>query len=306
MSDLDPKARSRLDALVHQERVVLFMKGSRTAPRCGFSARTVAHLDALIDDYATVDVLADALVREGMKDYANWPTFPQLWVDGDLIGGADIIDDLAAQGELATLLGARTPEPPAITVTDAARDRIIEVLEGESGPLRLRIDARFDYAFDIADPEPGDQQVVANGITLVFDPASARRGDGLRLDYAQGPQGAALVIDNPNEPAKVQPLSVQQLDAWRQQGVEHVLIDVRTPQEWAICRIDGARLGVQEGIESFYALPKPTRLVFQCHHGVRSQQAAEHFLDQGFTQVFNLSGGIDAWSAQIDPDVPRY
>ena len=91
---LDPALRSRIDTLLQQNPVVLFMKGTPDAPRCGFSAATVGVLNELLPDYASVDVLADADIREGIKIYGNWPTIPQLYVKGELIGGADIVQSM--------------------------------------------------------------------------------------------------------------------------------------------------------------------------------------------------------------------
>lgn len=85
-----------------------------------------------------------------------------------------------------------------------------------------------------------------------------------------------------------------------------ILVDVRTEWEQSIARIPGAQLLTRESYEALVARDRRTPLVFQCHHGVRSQAAAEHFVDQGFEQVFNLEGGIDAWSMLVDASVPRY
>jgi monothiol glutaredoxin len=84
------------------------------------------------------------------------------------------------------------------------------------------------------------------------------------------------------------------------------LYDVRTPQEREIARIEGSTLLDMPARDRILALDRDTPLVFHCHHGVRSQQAAEYFLAQGFTRVANLRGGIDAWSSEVDPKVPRY
>ena len=122
MSQLAPELRSRIDNILKADRVVLFMKGDRQQPRCGFSATVVGMLDELLPTYATVDVLADADIREGIKTYGDWPTIPQLYVDGELVGGCDIAKDLYASGELHTLLGVtrEAPRPVSITVTAAA------------------------------------------------------------------------------------------------------------------------------------------------------------------------------------------
>jgi monothiol glutaredoxin len=106
---LDPATRDRIASIIDSDRVVLFMKGDRSRPQCGFSATVVQILDSLIDDYTTVDVLADPAVREGIKEYSNWPTIPQLYVGGEFLGGCDIVREMYQQGELQETLGGRVP-----------------------------------------------------------------------------------------------------------------------------------------------------------------------------------------------------
>jgi len=96
--------RSRIESLLRQNPVVLFMKGSPDAPRCGFSAAASGILNELLQDYATVDVLADPDIREGIKAYGNWPTIPQLYVRGEFVGGCDIVTEMFQSGELQHLL----------------------------------------------------------------------------------------------------------------------------------------------------------------------------------------------------------
>ncbi len=92
---------------VESNPVVLFMKGSAQFPQCGFSGRAVQILKACgVENLATVDVLADPNVRQGIKDYSNWPTIPQLYIKGEFIGGSDIMAEMYESGELKTLLGA--------------------------------------------------------------------------------------------------------------------------------------------------------------------------------------------------------
>jgi monothiol glutaredoxin len=101
---LDEKTRARISETIASDRVVLFMKGTRDFPQCGFSARVVQMLDQLLPDYTTVDVLADPAIRQGIKDYSSWPTIPQLYVAGELIGGCDIVSEMFESGELQTLM----------------------------------------------------------------------------------------------------------------------------------------------------------------------------------------------------------
>jgi monothiol glutaredoxin len=102
---LDPALRERLESIVRSDRVVVFMKGTPDAPQCGFSAQVVSILGRLVPTYGSFDVLSDREIREGIKEFSNWPTIPQLYVDGEFIGGCDIITDLHESGELAALLG---------------------------------------------------------------------------------------------------------------------------------------------------------------------------------------------------------
>ena len=99
-------ARERIDALVKNNDVVLFMKGTALFPQCGFSSRAVAILEHLGVDYETVDVLQDQEIRQGIKDYSDWPTIPQLYVKGEFVGGSDIMMEMFESGELKTLVAA--------------------------------------------------------------------------------------------------------------------------------------------------------------------------------------------------------
>jgi monothiol glutaredoxin len=102
---LSPETRKRIDEIIARDRVVLFMKGSRSFPQCGFSAQVVSILDRYVPEYRTVDVLQDPEIREGVKDYSSWPTIPQLYVGGEFLGGCDIITEMFQTGELEQKLG---------------------------------------------------------------------------------------------------------------------------------------------------------------------------------------------------------
>ncbi len=102
MSDV----QKRISDLVQHNRVVLFMKGTAQFPMCGFSGRAIQILKACgVDDLKTVNVLEDEEVRQGIKDFANWPTIPQLYVNGEFIGGSDILMEMYQAGELQQALG---------------------------------------------------------------------------------------------------------------------------------------------------------------------------------------------------------
>lgn len=214
-AQLTDALRHEIDRLLVENDVVLFMKGTPEQPRCGFSARVVEILGQHGTTYRAVDVLARPDMREGIKMYGNWPTLPQLYVQGALVGGCDIVMQLYQEGTLAETL-----RPPA--------------------------------------------------------------------------------------PVRVQQLSVQELKQWLAAGEAFRLFDVRTADERRIAHIDGSTLLDERARAELETLPRGTRLVFHCHHGGRSQAAAELYLQKGFTQVWNVKGGIDAWSMDVDPRVKRY
>jgi monothiol glutaredoxin len=105
--------REAIEQAISEHPVILFMKGTPDAPACGFSARTVAALQALETPFAAVDVLPDPRIRQELSGLSNWPTIPQLFVDGELLGGCDIVTEMFESGELAGALGVEVPESPA-------------------------------------------------------------------------------------------------------------------------------------------------------------------------------------------------
>lgn len=102
-----------LATLIDENEVILFMKGNPEAPACGFSARTVAMLNSLGRKYAAVDILPDPRIREELTALSDWPTIPQLFVDGELIGGCDIVTEMYESGELASVMGVEQPAASA-------------------------------------------------------------------------------------------------------------------------------------------------------------------------------------------------
>lgn len=109
MMNLSDAIRNRIGSIIASDRVVLFMKGTPQAPQCGFSASVIQILDRFLPSYTTVDALGDPEIREGIKAYSSWPTIPQLYVDGEFIGGCDIVQEMFASGELEKTLRGETP-----------------------------------------------------------------------------------------------------------------------------------------------------------------------------------------------------
>lgn len=99
--------KTRIEETIKSNDVVLYMKGTKTMPQCGFSSRVAGVLNYLGVDYVDVNVLADEEIRQGIKDYSDWPTIPQLYVKGEFIGGCDIVTEMTLSGELDQLFDAK-------------------------------------------------------------------------------------------------------------------------------------------------------------------------------------------------------
>jgi monothiol glutaredoxin len=308
---LDDATRQQIDSLVGSQPVLLFMKGNRDAPQCGFSATVVRILDTLLPDYSTVDVLSDQAIRESIKTYSSWPTIPQLYVGGEFVGGCDIIQELFASGELQETLGVEASaaaEPPSITITPAGVEALQNAIEQSGGfgrELHLSVDARFRASLSFSPENPGECAVEASGIKLFLDPLSAGRANGVSIDAVETDRGPGFQIDNPNAP-QVRQIAVSDLKKRLDAGERFEFLDVRTTEERAKACIPGTTFMSEEEAQRLSALPKDALLVFHCHHGGRSQAAAEHFASLGFSNVHNVVGGIDAWSEEIDSSIPRY
>ena len=294
---LDSATRERIETVLKDHRVVLFMKGDRRQPQCGFSAAATNMLNELLPDYHTINVLEDPEIREGIKAYGEWPTIPQLYVAGELVGGADIIRQLYTSGELHELFGAAKPDrtPPEITITDAAAEAIREGTANAQGvALHLEIGPDHSAGFQLA--PAGEHDIVArsNGLEVHFDPASAQRAKGIVIDWVSTVQGEGLSLKFPGA-QEIKSLTVQELKARLAAG-DVTLIDVRPAHNRAaVPPLPQASVLDDEGYERLAALPKDTALAFICNVGISSQSMAERFAAHGFSNVYNVAGGMEAW-----------
>ena len=307
---LSEVTRESIEALLNAHSVLLFMKGTRDHPQCGFSAATVKILDMFDLEYETIDVLSDTTLREGIKTYGQWPTVPQLYINGELIGGCDIVTELFESGELFDLLGFKPPARtvPKIAFSDKAAVAVRHALDQQSDEMSLhvRIDARWRTDLELAPNKAHEIRADADGIAVLMDPSTAQRANDLFVDVEETLQGSGFTFENPNAPPVVKQMDVSTLNANIESGEPVYLFDVRGPDERAKAQIKVAVPFDEAAEQLIETLSKDTSLVFHCHGGGRSQAVAERYRLRGFMNVYNLAGGIDAWSLHVDPTVPRY
>ena len=222
---MDSQLRDRISQMIGNEPVFLFMKGNPSFPQCGFSNQVVNILKAFQIPFGHFDVLSDMEVREGIKEFSDWPTIPQLYINGEFIGGCDIVRESWESGELLEQLQQAFPD---------------KALKG---------------------PEP---------------------------------------------PAKPKNITPAQAKEMLDQGGPRFL-DVRSREERNIAKVAGFEMLDQELAQDILENEsKEKPLVLMCHFGGRSAQASEFFAQHGFRQVFNVQGGIDAWSQTVDNSLGRY
>jgi monothiol glutaredoxin len=126
MSTPEQQISAAIQEAIAENEVLLFMKGTPEAPRCGFSARTVATLEALGKPFAAVDILPDPRIRQELSALSNWPTIPQLFVRGELVGGCDIVTEMYETGELAEVLGVKASDSAPVAADPGAAPLTIE------------------------------------------------------------------------------------------------------------------------------------------------------------------------------------
>ncbi len=193
----------------------------------------------------------------------------------------------------------------SLTISSTAARALSEAAEPGADVLRLEIDGAFKHDLFFGPPQEDDVKVTSGGVTLHVARDSAARANGLSIDYVTSGSGMAFRIENPNEPPRVRSLSAKELKAMMDLG-EVELFDVRPQAERALASITHARSLDGEGRGYLDGLAKDTPIALHCHHGMRSRAAGEQLLRQGYKRVYNLEGGIEAWSRDVDPSVPRY
>ena len=218
--------QSQIEQMLNDNPVFLFMKGTPESPQCGFSGKVTNILNAWNVPFKSFNVLADESIRQGIKDYANWQTIPQLYINKEFVGGSDVVEEISNNGELGELLNEAFPE------------------------------------MKITPPPP---------------PAEAQEVNAL--------EASVIMKENPN-------IS---------------LLDVRSPQERETACLENSVLLDQELVEEMLdKWNKDTAMMFICHTGQRSRQAAQYFAAQGFQKVYNISDGIHGWSSSVDSSIPTY
>ena len=193
--------QARIQGIVDSSPCVLFMKGNPVAPQCGFSAQVVQVLNRLLPEYQTFDVLSDAEVRDGVKEFSDWPTIPQLYVGGEFLGGCDIVKEMYDSGELHDALGmerpALTADQVAIKVSADADQILRDAQLRQQAELHFGIDAKFQPFLGFGPATGSELRVPVGGLSFLLDRDSAVRAQGASITVVESEHGQRLDIDIP-------------------------------------------------------------------------------------------------------------
>jgi len=285
--------RAKLQSMVDSHDVVLFMKGTRQQPQCGFSNRVVSILEELEIDYQTYNVFSDPDIRSGMKDFSMWPTFPQLYIKQEFVGGCDLVTEMMQSGELPGMLGVTLEdvEPPTVHCSPNILNLFKESLATHGGGIHIDVSKNFQYDIFIGPKSNGQVESIVDGVPFYFSRGSAKRANGISLDFKDGDNGGVL-IDNPNEP-KFEDIAVSDVEAWVADNPTAKVYQIGVTAEQVL---PFATLLDANAHQEIGQLPKDHPIAFMCVMGVRSQHAAKDLAFQGYSNVFNIVGGLTAWN----------
>ncbi|MBL4773018.1 MAG: Grx4 family monothiol glutaredoxin [Alcanivoracaceae bacterium] len=296
---MNEQTKQEIENLVKNNTCVLFMKGNPKHPQCGFSSNTVNILHELLgDDFAYCNILENQNIREGIKEYGNWPTIPQLYVNKELVGGNDIVTEMYNTGELQTMLGLPQPQKQSaeITITEVALENIKKGIKDiGSNVLMLSIDSQFNTRFSIEEPKGYETVSKIGEINIYMDIGTVKRANGIEIDWVEDLQGAGLVINNPNQPKEINQISKKELINGIEKGQFKNIYDVRSEQQFLEQSIPGSKRLDKQSMDEIESLDKDTPLVIVCAVGNTSQGACNFYRKKGFNNVNNLVGGVSNW-----------
>ncbi len=195
---------------------------------------------------------------------------------------------------------------PTITISDKAAEALRNAIDESGEVVHLTISPSFEHALEIGPAISGNPLTQISGVAISLDPESSLQAEGIHIDFVEHPGSSGFRIDNPNAPAKITEVAAPDLKELLESGVIELLVDVRTTWEREIAKLSSSLLLDEQASATIAGLDRATPIAFYCHHGIRSRAAASHFLSLGFTKLYNLDGGIEAWSQLVDASIPRY
>lgn len=314
----------KVKEIVESEPLVVFAKGTKEAPRCGFSARAIDIVKSLGKPFTVVDILADPTIRPALVAFSDFPTSPQLFVKGELVGGSDIVQELYQAGELQRQVYAAFGEEwtdeaageAPFEVTPPALEKLKSFRESKDEFVRVDITimgSERNHALSLETKAlPTDLRWTIDGLGFAVDPKIRGEFDKLKIDWVDnnGSQGFAVTdIGDPPKPAVPATVSPDEALALVEDGKDGDggkvwLVDVREESEWKTGHAAEAILLPMSKFEQQVGevgFGKDDTILLYCASGGRSGMAVEQLRKQGFRKARNL-GGVANWKGELSKD----
>ena len=257
--------------------------------------------------FSVVDALGDPELSPLLEAECATGLLPILTVGGHVIGNGSLLKQLANSGQLLRFIEKPAlDQTPAIAVSQQAISKLRGALESPSDVVRLTIPSDFCHELSVGEVRPDDVALRVDDISLVIDPTSATRANGVAIDWVELAESSGFRIDNPNHNPVQRGIKCDELVQLLDGPNPYLLIDARTEQEYNEERIPGARLLDGTLLDALQLLDRRIPLVFYCKNGTRSQRAARHCSELGYAEIATLDGGMDAWKSQFGrSNLPR-
>ncbi|MDF1663027.1 MAG: Grx4 family monothiol glutaredoxin [Planctomycetota bacterium] len=307
--------------VVTEDKIVVFAKGTKEVPRCGFSARAIQVVQSAGKPFKVVDILSDPSIRPALVAFSSWPTTPQVYLDGEFLGGSDIILELHESGELQKKIAnsygeeyKEVQDNQRVEVTDEAVKMVKEFMETDADFLRLSVQVKegaraYSLELDSHTSAATDLKWKVKGLTVIVAKTMSELFEKLEVSWVNkdGNEGFAVKeIGNP--PALPVPIDIDKADLARLMRSEIKegklwIVDVREDDEWKSGHGEEAVHLPLSRLEKVWKDagfdPKDT-LVFYCAAGKRSLSAANHFRHKlGYPNTRSLVGGIGNYPSNI-------
>lgn len=301
-----------IEGKVKDNKIIIFAKGTKDAPRCGFSMRAIDVMRRFDKPFEVIDVLSEASIRPALVAFSQWPTTPQVFLDGELLGGSDIIQEMFDSGDLRKKIADSFGEDfkaeeqdQRVTVTPEALAKVRDFMESSDEFLRLDVKLKdgsrvFELSIDTQSRDHEDATWNIDGVRVVTNKNMATEFDKLKVDWVvkNGQQGFSVLETGEAPPLPV-PLSITKsgvAELLAKDDVKVVVVDVREADEWAAGHVDGAVHVPLSNLQKEWqakGFDKNDTFVLYCAKGARSMNAANFVRKEfGFANVRSLDGGI--------------
>ena len=288
--------QSKILKIIQDNKIILFMKGTKEKPQCGFSANAIKILDELIDDYHTINVLENPKIRKGIKEFSDWPTIPQLYIQEKFIGGCDIVQEMMNSGELLQILkiDIKVNNKIKIEINKEAQEKIKQFLNKfkRKNILRISVNAQYEHFLNIDDKKINDTCIDYNEFQVIMNKLSSSRANGLKITFHKKNNIEGFKIYNPNAPIKPKKITTLDLKNLLKSDKKYTLLDIRKKDEWNKSHLKEAILLCEKPKTFLKLLNKKDKIIIVCNFGNRSLIMAKKIIKLGFQNVYSLSGGI--------------